>query len=395
MYSDKEKILQQYKDRKNVNSAYTIELIKENNCELKKNNRIINFNERQYIVTVKNIENCKTKEYLDTFVQKYKKTKYMYITKHFLTKVYLGSYSHQLLRNGDIGWVSGIIVLKKNSKYINKIELTIGNNKVLTIDGQLLLNLFGYDINDNVIYIPIPKNFIINRSNLQQKVHPLDLDIGHMQGIPLFHLIYHEVRINIFYDLPIADYELALEYTSSRYLKRNYGSAKKIYIDDKLDQDRIIEDLHFQIKREDLETRDIVKSEYLSLGLTSYINLKCQSHEFLDFIVKNIKTESLKTLEYFSVIKMCFQCFRTIIGSIPVDIFVDISYVLAFYHAAIFDSLNKTSILPYCLLKILIQYIPFDPNHTIIVYEENEDQIQCYQVTHQIFNFNNGKLQIE
>ncbi len=392
MYSDKENIIQQYNDRKNKNSAYTIELIEENNCELKKNNKIINFNERKYIVTKKNIENCKTKEYQDTFVQKFKKTKYIYITKQFLVK----GFSHQLHRNGDIGWVAGIFVLKKNSKYLYKIELTIGNNKVLTIDGQLLLILFGYDINDDVIYIPIPKYFIINGSNFQQKVHPLDLDIGHMHGIPLFHLMYHEVRINIFYDRPITDdYELALEYTSSRYLKRHYRTAKEIYIDDKLDENRIMDDLFLQMEHEARETQDIVKTEYLSLGLTSYINFKCQSDEYLDIIIKNINTESLKTLGYFSVIKMCFQCFRKIIESIPLDIFVDKSYVLEFYHAAIFDSLNETRILPYYLLKILIQYIPFDPNHTIIVYEENKDHIQCYQVRHQILNFNNGMLQKE
>lgn len=64
------------------------------------------------------------------------------------------------------------------------------------------------------------------------------------------------------------------------------------------------------------------------------------------------------------------------------------------YQATLIDPLTfvLNDILPRCLFEILIEYVSFDINHTIIIYEEKSDKIKCYSVDHQMLNFNKGEL---
>lgn len=113
---------------------------------------------------------------------------------------------------------------------------------------------------------------------------------------------------------------------------------------------------------------------------SKYTSFKPKSHNDLDLIIKNIKTE------WFSVTKICMRYCRSIIKSIPVESYVGGSYVLALYRATLIDPLNQTKILPRCLFEILIEYVEFDQNHAIIIYEENSEEIQCYKVYNKSFN---------
>ena len=402
----KDDLMRLYKGCNAIRSLYTITKNQDTDepWQNDENNNIINYNEKRYMIT-KEERGDHTKTYIRMLRQNYNKNKYLYATTNSVLPPYCGrNYSYALNRSGDIGWVSGIIVSKKDSIHINKIEISIGGHAVCTIDAQLLLILFGYELDDYLIYIPIPKTFIfINSSSFSGMTNPLDLDVNHMHGIPLFHLIYNEVRVNISADQQIEP-TVVLEYTHSTYLKisrriassTSYQEVLNFNIDenDHRSCTAKIQQLHFEELK---DIPNVVRLEFLSLGLTSYTSFKCKSHSDLDLIMKNIifhKTELLKIKESFSVTKMSMRRFRSIIYSIPMDTFVGGSYVLAMYQATLIDPLTfvLNKMLPICLLEIIIEYVPFDPNHAIIIYEENCDDIQCYRVDHQMLYFNKGEL---
>ena len=74
------------------------------------------------------------------------------------------------------------------------------------------------------------------------------------------------------------------------------------------------------------------------------------------------------------------------------DMFTGGSYLLALYRTVLSMPLNETKILPRCLFEILIEYISFDQNHAIIMYEENDNELQCYRINHRMLNFNKGEI---
>jgi hypothetical protein len=128
--------------------------------------------------------------------QTYRTEKYFYDTFKFITRRIINSRNSMnyfnLSSSADIGWVSGIIVDKSNSSFLENITIEINGSVVCRISIKLLIKLYSFDINNNLLFIPIPKkSIIINKQNI------FDNDINHSYGIPLNELKSEFVKIYI------------------------------------------------------------------------------------------------------------------------------------------------------------------------------------------------------
>lgn len=249
----------------------------------------------------------------------------------------------------------GIIVSKDDVDHLDHIEISINDNIVCMIDIKLLLELFSSlsgkyeNKNENKIYIPIPRKFMINNSIDQKIIHPLETDINHSYGIPFFHLIYQKVKIHITSKKPI-NYQYVNEIMISRYLRVKRGNAKKLYDDDRdvydFCDDNILNKLEMQYFGEDIYNHFVVHDEYLSFGLTSYTRFRSKNHSDLDSLIVSIIIEQLKKANHISISKMCIKCFKEIIRKVKTNDISDQSYTFALYSATRIHCLDELNQLP-------------------------------------------------
>jgi hypothetical protein len=128
-------------------------------------------------------------------------------------------------RRGSMCSILGIIILKSDCEYLKEIKFEIGGREICRMDIDILIKLYGYDINEKLYFIPIPRRFLINKSIDQNILFNSTYDNEHMYGIPLFCLQYNEFRVSILTTKKI-ECHLVLNYIQSpwlSYLSYNYA----------------------------------------------------------------------------------------------------------------------------------------------------------------------------
>ena len=142
----------------------------------------------------KNHKVINKKEY-NTEQFKYKISKH--ITNEKINPRYSINYFTLSSMYGTIGWLSGIVVLKTESSYLDIITIEINGVIVSRIDIQLLIKLYGCDIDDNFMYIQIPKRVLINA-----------FTIKHFNGL----LLNNPIKIYVFAS-KLINYSTVINYT--------------------------------------------------------------------------------------------------------------------------------------------------------------------------------------
>jgi hypothetical protein len=254
-------------------------------------------------------------------------------------------------RYGSFGWITGIIVKKIHIESMEKMEITVGNKCVCTIDLKLMAKLFGHSlnnhVNDDLIIIPLSRKLFITKSVEQKELwkiptlikhifsirnEPKELwniptDIKHFYSIPLIYLHYHEVRVNI-YTTETIKYYVVFDFV-------------KNYYDPKYEQPK-------------------------SMGILSFEKMNKNFGE-----INRMIEEKKKNTNDYHITKICINCFKSAILN---------DKNMTVYQALYTHSLCE--IFPKDICKLIVNYDPYCANFEIIIYDElNDTEIiffRCY-----------------
>lgn len=284
-------------------------------------------------------------EYIYFMVKRIKKltTNNNYILKtKFGTEFEFETHVHNSFKYNDIIWPSGIIISKEDQLELNDIEISIDGVPFFTIHTSLLLKLFAQQINDNLIYIPIPRKFFVCKSINQKLIHNFNYDIENMYGIPLALTQTHYITFRIISSKSI-DYNVIIEHT-------------------------IFQDILYQLK-----------NEMLFSAIISYQCIGCESNKLYENI-QNIRKKYNEYLQDFNIIKICIDCFSSIVASNK-----NVNYKREIYRMTRLNKILESTLLLGPICELLMEYDEYDWNHEIIIY----DGKQFYRIYDDVLRFVN------
>jgi hypothetical protein len=219
------------------------------------------------------------------------------------------------------------------------------------------MKLFGQYINDELIYVPIPAKFLINKPIDKNIMNELlfncksSLDIEQTYGFPLGILTYHDIELRVI---------------SSK-------ATKYTIINEKLF-------LPYHRKLYSILSYNIFSKEMLFSSVTSYqrINSKINSEKDLYRDIGNARYNIKIYEDDFKITKICIDYFSSIVSKYKTNL------KKVIYSKIRLTELDLSNILPKTLCELVIEYDKYDYNHEIVIYDEDNyyrlfDDLLCFR----------------
>ncbi len=272
--------------------------------------------------------------------------------------------SRYFVRDCSIASITGIIVSKNNNINFETFDYEINDIEVCKINIELLMKLFGHDIENNLYYIPIPNKFYIKKSIDKNFSFGL-LDIDEMYGTPLFCLNYHVVRYLVKANV---NYTLNYKFTNVKEL----NIFPELYIDKKE-------------TKETLLTMIYTSSEKIKFDITLFKQmLENNKNEIINKCDTDIDTMIISL----NIIKsMIFKNKNHLLCNISLH-----EMVYKEFREMILKEINEITVhITKDICKLIVDYN--ESNFDLIIYEiMDEDHINFYKIYNKTVEFNGGKV---